>query len=149
MLGVPLRAPHEIGCGAMAPEPTPSSQAERWKDDPDEHDYPAAHEFLCLMLDTGVAKRTVRELRTASVRRFKAKDLIRASNSVLLSFDDVHVAADLAKVDRGERLSPVLLVRGSLGDYPLVIADGFHRICASYHLNENAEIPCRIVKLAH
>ena len=26
-------------------------------------------------------------------------------------------------------------------------ADGYHRICASYHLNEDAEIPCRIVDL--
>jgi hypothetical protein len=35
-----------------------------------------------------------------------------------------------------------------LGAYPMVIADGFHRICASYHIDENAEIPCRLVKLS-
>jgi hypothetical protein len=29
-------------------------------------------------------------------------------------------------------------------DVPLTIADGFHRICASYHLDEDADIPCRI-----
>lgn len=99
------------------------------------------------MVEPDVAARTVHELRAAPVRQFKAKDLIRASNSTLLPVDDPHVAADLAKVDRNERLSPVLLVRGSLGDYPMVIADGFHRICASYHIDENAEIPCRIVPL--
>ena len=119
----------------------------RWKDDPDEHDYPAAHEFLCLLVDGDVATRTVHELRNASVRQFKAKDLIRASNSTLLPVDDPHVAADLAKAERNERLSPVLLVRGSLGHYPMVIADGFHRICASYHFDENSEIPCRVVPL--
>jgi hypothetical protein len=27
---------------------------------------------------------------------------------------------------------------------PLTVADGFHRICASYHLDEDADIPCRI-----
>lgn len=68
---------------------------------------------------------------------------------MLLPFDDTHVAVDLVKVDRGIKLSPVLLVRGSLGDYPLVIADGFHRICASYHLDQNAVIPCHIVNLEH
>jgi hypothetical protein len=26
----------------------------------------------------------------------------------------------------------------------LTIADGYHRICASYHLDEDADIPCRI-----
>ena len=41
----------------------------------------------------------------------------------------------------GTKLSPVLLVRGD----PLWVADGYNRICASYHLDEDAEIPCRIV----
>jgi hypothetical protein len=56
------------------------------------------------------------------------------------------VAIDLEKVRKGELLSPLLLVRGSAGhDVPLTVADGYHRICASYHINENADIPCRIV----
>jgi hypothetical protein len=38
-------------------------------------------------------------------------------------------------------------VRGQLGTYPLVVADGYHRICASYHLDEDAEIPCRLADL--
>lgn len=120
----------------------------RWKRDPEDHDYPAALDFLCMMVDGEVAARTVHQLRAAPLRRFKAKDLIRASNSTLLPVDDPHVAADLAKVGRSERLSPVLLVRGSLGQYPMLIVDGFHRICASYHIGENEEIPCRIVPLA-
>jgi hypothetical protein len=27
------------------------------------------------------------------------------------------------------------------------VADGYHRICASYHLDEDTEIPCRMVAL--
>ena len=47
---------------------------------------------------------------------------------------------------RGEPLSPVLLVRGrAAAGTPLVVADGYHRICASYHLDEDADIPCRLV----
>jgi len=52
-------------------------------------------------------------------------------------------------VASGQRLSPVLLVRGQAKKgLPLLVADGYHRICASYHLNENADIPCRLVDLA-
>jgi hypothetical protein len=59
------------------------------------------------------------------------------------------VAADLAKVKRGESLSPVLLVRGLVrGEIrrgvPLTIADASHRVCASYHVDENADSPCHL-----
>ena len=37
-------------------------------------------------------------------------------------------------------------MRGKLAKgVDLTIADGYHRISASYHLDEDAEIPCRIV----
>jgi hypothetical protein len=56
---------------------------------------------------------------------------------------------DLKKVNAGKGLSPVLLVRGQLAsEIPLTVADGYHRICASYHLDEDADIPCRITDLA-
>jgi hypothetical protein len=56
------------------------------------------------------------------------------------------VKRDLKKVKEGKLLSPVLLVRGDLeGDRPLIVADGYHRLCASYYLDENAEIPCHLV----
>ena len=72
-------------------------------------------------------------LRAGTARRRKAKDLLRASSSPLLPPENFHVASDLAKTRSGERLSPVLLVRGVLGTgVPLVVADGYHRICASY-----------------
>ncbi len=59
----------------------------------------------------------------------------------LLGRDDPEVVADLEKVKLGKKLSPVLLIEGS----PLWVADGYHRVCASYHLNEKTELPCRIV----
>ena len=92
-----------------------------------------------------------RPSRPCSRRRsthFKAKDILRSSGLALLPADDQHVAADIAKVKAGKRLSPVLLVRGALArGFPLQIADGYHRVCASYHLGENNDIPCRIVGL--
>ena len=61
--------------------------------------------------------------------------------------DNPHVSSDLMKVKDGEKLSPVLLVRGDMKlPAPLQVADGYHRICASYHLDENADIPCRMAE---
>jgi hypothetical protein len=58
------------------------------------------------------------------------------------------VAADLKKIEKKTTLSPVLLVRGDLArGVELHIADGYHRVCASYHTNENTDIPCRIMPL--
>jgi hypothetical protein len=124
------------------------AQPERWKDEPEGHDYPAAAAYLELLLPREVADRLVAALRKAETVHKKAKDLNRASGLPVLPPDNPHVAQDLEKVRKGEKLSPVLLVRGELGrGVPLTVADGYHRICASYHLDENADIPCRLADL--
>ena len=121
---------------------------ERWTSEPAPHDYPAASDYLSLLFDAPTVRALVRGLRTATVTTRKAKDLLRASGLTLLPGTDAEVAKDLKKVTKGERLSPVLLVRGGLDhDRLLTVADGYHRICASYHLNEDADIPCRIADL--
>ena len=118
---------------------------ERWMAEPEEHDYPAAGDYLTLLFDPAAAAEVVAGLQTAPLVHRKAKDLLRASGLALLPVDNPHVARDLAKVDHGEKLSPVLLVRGdATRGLPLLVADGYHRICASYHIDENADIPCRI-----
>lgn len=119
-----------------------------WKTEPEEHDFPAALDYLTLVLTPATADRLVTRLRDAPAVHRKAKDLLRASALPLLPRDNPHVAADLHKVEKGRLLSPVLLVRGKLEDgVPLAIADGYHRVCASYHLDENADIPCRVADL--
>jgi hypothetical protein len=122
---------------------------EHWKEEPDEHDYPAAADYLSLQLPPAAAEDVCNRLRSAPIEHRKAKDLLRASGLPELGPDNVHVVRDLDKVKRGRALSPVLLVRGILAaGIPLTIADGYHRICASHHLDEDADIPCRIVDLA-
>lgn len=123
----------------------PGERAEHWKQEPDEHDYPAAHDYLSLLLGDADVEHVVKELEGAALVHRKAKDLLRASRLPLLDAEDPEVVKDLRKVRLGERLSPVLLVRGTLGsDVSMTVADGYHRICASYHLDEDADIPCRI-----
>jgi hypothetical protein len=124
------------------------AHAELWKREPEEHDYPAAGEYLSLLADAATVARTVAALRGGPIVTRKAKDLMRASGLRLLPSDNHHVARDLARIRAGERLSPVLLVRGDLRfGMALIVADGYHRICASYHLDEDAEIPCALAAL--
>jgi hypothetical protein len=123
-----------------------AQRTEHWKPDPEEHDFPAAADYLELLLPGEEVTRIVTALKKADTVHKKAKDLSRASRLPLLPADNSHVAQDLKKVKKGTRLSPVLLVRGQLGsNVALTIADGYHRICASYLIDENADIPCRIV----
>ena len=120
-----------------------------WKAEPDAHDYPAAASYLSLLASSDRVDHLVDGLKSASLSYFKAKDMLRASRLTLLPVDNPHVAADLDKVHNGKALSPVLLVRGDLADgIPLQIADGYHRVCASYHTDENTDIPCRLAALS-
>ena len=126
---------------------------EHWKDEPDEHDYPAAHDYLTLIVDETAADQLVNRLTAAALTHRKAKDILRASRLALLPEDNPHVSKDLAKVKRGQLLSPVLLVRGHTDAGPagpqiageLLIADGYHRVCASYHVDEDTDIPCKLI----
>ena len=122
--------------------------SEVWKSQPEDHDYPAAEDFLSLVMAPALARAVARALRKADLVHRKAKDIIRASRLEVLPPTNPHVRADLAKVRAGKALSPILLVRGDARfGAPLLIADGYHRVCASFLLDENADIPCRIADL--
>lgn len=124
-----------------------SKHKELWNNSPDEHDFPAAKDYLSLITGQMIAEAVVDSLKEVPTEVRKAKDLLRASGLPLLGKDDFHVALDLKKVAKGIPLSPVLLVRGSISkQIPLTVADGYHRICASYQIDENQDIPCKIAE---
>ncbi len=124
------------------------SREGHWKAEPEDHDFPAASDYLSLLCPEAVSASIVDQLRLAETVTRKAKDLMRASRLPLLPEGDPHVAKDLGRVAKGELLSPVLLVRGdATAGRSLIVADGYHRICAGYHLDEDADIPCRIAEL--
>ena len=116
----------------------------RWLAKPDEQDYPAAHSYLSLLYDGETAAQLVEKLRSAPLAPFKAKDIFRASGLSLLGVSNKHVQKDQKKIRDGEKLSPILLVRDKAHG-KVVIADGYHRLCAVYTFDEDAEIPCKIV----
>ncbi len=114
----------------------------KWVDKPEPHDFPAAADYLALLADTDTVTELTRRLQAGGVVHKKAKDILRAARLRLLPVDNPHVAADLAKIKKGQPLSPILLVRGDFATgAPLQIADGYHRVCASYHTDENTDIP--------
>lgn len=123
-----------------------AERAATWLEEPQQRDFPAATAYLSLLAPAAEVQALVAALQQAPGTHQKAKDILRASRLALLPTSNVHVASDLKKVADGHPLSPVLLVRGDLATgRAAVIADGYHRVCASYHLNENTDIPVRIV----
>ena len=118
-----------------------------WSKNPTHEDFTAAQIYLSLICPSGRARTLMTKLRRAKAVDHAAKDLLRASGLPLLPEDDKHVAADLKRIHKGKLLSPVLLVQGGMKHgVPLTVADGYHRICASCHFDENAAISCRIVR---
>jgi hypothetical protein len=114
----------------------------KWLEKPEAHDFPAAADYLALLADSHTVEELTDRLQAGTVVHKKAKDILRAAQLGLLPVDNPHVAADLTKIKKGQPLSPILLVRGDFTTgVPLQIADGYHRVCASYHTDENTDIP--------
>jgi hypothetical protein len=114
-----------------------------WLEDVDEHYFAAAESYLGLIYPAGRVAELIAGLRTAPIVPFKAKDIFRASGLSLLGVSNSHVDKDIQKIQQGLGLTPILLVR----DEPngkVVIADGYHRMCAIYTFNEDEWIKAKI-----
>jgi hypothetical protein len=116
----------------------------KWRDEPEGDDYDAARTYLRLTFPPKQAKALAKALERADIERFEAKDIFRASGLSLLGVSNSHVERDLRRIKAGRPLSPLLLVR--MPDLArVVVADGYHRLCAVYSLDEDAVVPCKIV----
>jgi hypothetical protein len=125
-------------------EPSVSEKVEiTWLRDPEEQDYPSALSYLCLLYDEQTATTHVDKLKRATISEFKAKDIFRASGLSLLGISNAHVERDQQKIQSGRQLSPLLLIRDSVNG-TVIVADGYHRLCAVYSYDENAVVPCKI-----
>ena len=115
----------------------------RWLSEVEAHDYPAAESYLKLLYSPEKVLVIVKGLQQAELVEFKAKDIFRASHHSLLGVSNAHVEKDRKKIRKGVSLSPLLLVRDPQNG-KVVIADGYHRLCAIYGFNEDAIIKCKI-----
>jgi hypothetical protein len=116
----------------------------KWLSVPEDHNYPAALSYLSLIYETQIAADYVARLKDAPMSEFKSKDIFRASSLSLLGISNAHIEKNQKKIDKGRELSPLLLVRDTANG-KVMVADGYHRLCAVYSHNEDALIPCKIV----
>jgi hypothetical protein len=115
-----------------------------WLKSPESHDYPAAASYLSLIYDDRTTKAIVARLKRARVVKYKSKDIFRASGLPLLPLSNAHVKADEKKIVAHQALSPLLLMRDPANGR-VIIADGYHRLCAVYAFDEDVVVPCKIV----
>jgi len=116
----------------------------KWVSEPDEKDYPAAASYLSLFINKKTVKKVLARLKKAPITQFAAKDISRASCLPLLGVINSQVELDCKKISEGKPLSPILLMRDERNG-KVVIADGYHRLCAVYSYNEDESIPCKII----
>jgi hypothetical protein len=116
----------------------------KWFPDVEEHDYPAAESYLKLLYSEDKVVEMTTKFKAAAIVEFKAKDIFRATQLSLLGVSNSHVEKDRKKIQKGICISPLLLLR----DEPngkVIIADGYHRLCAIYEFDEDARIRCKII----
>ena len=115
----------------------------KWLGRPQKHDYSAAQSYLNLIFQPRAARHLVEKLKRAGISEFAAKDIFRASGVALLGGSNVHVERDRQRIILRQPVSPLLLCRDP-AHARLIIADGYHRLCAVYTFDEDAMIPCQI-----
>ncbi|MFA5985513.1 MAG: hypothetical protein WC782_15960 [Methylococcaceae bacterium] len=116
----------------------------KWLANVEEHDYPAAESYLLILYHEDKVAALLTQLKNAAISEFKAKDIFRASRLSLLGVSNSHVEKDREKIHKGKKLSPLLLVRDPTNS-KVIVADGYHRLCAVYGFDEDAKVPCKIV----
>ena len=112
--------------------------------DVEEHNYPAAESYLKILYSEDRVAEMMARFRSVAIVQFKAKDIFRASQLSLLGVSNLHVEKDREKIQKKKSLSPLLLLRDEQNG-KVVIADGYHRLCAIYEFNEDAWILCKII----
>ena len=123
-----------------------SKKVAQWTSHPGKDEFDGALRYLTLQFTSEAARRIVRKARKASITHHVAKDILRASSLPLLPADERHVAENLKKIRKGKPMAPVILVQGDLTRArPFVIGDGYHRICATCHADEDTPVAAVIV----
>jgi hypothetical protein len=121
----------------------------KWSEKEEGDDFEAAFKFLSLLCSDRKARALVTSLRESKPLEHAAKDLLRAAQLPLLPSDEPHVDEDLKRIQKAKPLAPVLLVRGDMANgLPLMVADGYHRICAVVYFDESAPVRCRVADLS-
>jgi hypothetical protein len=120
------------------------AKAIKWLPKPAEKDYPGAELFLNLLFGPKQASAYVKKLRKAAIAEFPAKDILRAADIAIDKVQAYDWARQHDEIRKGVPLSPLLLARRDNGGR-LIVADGFHRLCAAFSADQEGLVPCKIV----
>jgi disulfide oxidoreductase YuzD len=127
----------------MPKQPKPQPRQVQWLDDAIDDDYSAAAHYLSLLDIQKNIDKAVAEMRSATITEFKAADLLRAAQLTVPKADDRPTREQIKKIKNGEAVSPVLLMRASALK-KVIIADGFHRVCAAYRIDPDVVLHCKL-----
>jgi hypothetical protein len=116
-----------------------------WLPEVKESNYIDAESYLNLIYLSTEASQITSYLREEEIVEFKAKDILRASRLTVLTNNNYHVKLEIENITQEIPLSPLLLVRDKDLKGKLIIADGYHRLCAVYNFNEDFSIHCKII----
>jgi hypothetical protein len=114
-----------------------------WLSSPVDSDYDSAERYLSLLFKPRKCRKLLRKLRAAPISAYPAKDILRASRTPMSEVAAFDWGRQQQQIRDGEALGPILIVRQKDGA-PLIIADGFHRMCALFAEDELIEVPCKI-----
>ena len=110
-----------------------------WKDELIDDHIAAACDYLSLQFSEKKVDEAKHKFSDhhKDLQKSKAKDILRASGLELLPATDSEVAGHLEKIKEGKPLHPIALVTDKNNLY---VADGFHRVCACYHIADDTEV---------
>ena len=114
-----------------------------WQDDANPDDYEAAGHYLALVDNQKNIDKTLADLKAGTIVEYKATDLLRAAQLIVPKADDRPTREQIKKIKHGEPVSPVLLVRVP-ALRKVIVADGFHRICAAYRIDPDVVLHCKL-----
>ena len=125
-------------------QPRPQQPLIAWQDDAPESDYQSAAHFLALLDNREHIDTLLADLRVAPIVEYKAIDLLRAAQLIVPKQDDLPTREQLRQIRDGEPIAPILLVRVEALK-KVIVADGFHRICAAYRTDPDVMLHCKLV----
>ena len=110
---------------------------------PVDNDYISAERYLSFLFKPRKCRKLLQKLRAVPMSEYPAKDIWRVSRTAMSEVAAVDWSYHQQKIRDGEALVPILIVRQNDGS-GLLIADGFHRMCALFTEDELIKVPCKI-----
>ena len=117
-----------------------------WKNHLTDDDIRAASEYLNLNMPRHLSEEATKLFlkHRDRIEWYRAKDIIRSSKLNPLPRENQTVGHKINKIQNGEKLNPILLVRHN---NRLIVADGYHRLSAVYNTDESERVACVLVSV--